>query len=95
MDGNGRWAKEKGEARYVGHQKGYLTLTETIEHCDSLGVSYLSYMPFQQKTWKRPKTEVSFLMTLLKKVLKKNSINSSVTTFGYVFMVIRGIISRY
>ncbi len=70
MDGNGRWAKEKGEARYVGHQKGYQTLTETIEHCDALGISYLSVYAFSTENWKRPKTEVSFLMTLLKKVLK-------------------------
>lgn len=71
MDGNGRWAEAQKKPRHFGHQQGYKTLTDVITHCNNLGVSYLSVYAFSTENWTRPKKEVSFLMTLLKTVLKK------------------------
>jgi len=71
MDGNGRWAETQNKPRHIGHQQGYKTLTNVITHCNDLGISYLSVYAFSTENWTRPKKEVSFLMTLLKTVLKK------------------------
>jgi undecaprenyl diphosphate synthase len=65
MDGNGRWAKEKGLPRIEGHKRGADSLRETIKTCMELGVKYLTVYAFSTENWNRPKTEVSFLMNLL------------------------------
>lgn len=66
MDGNGRWAKKRGELRINGHKEGMLVLKRTVESCKNMGVDYLTVYAFSTENWKRPKLEVNFLLNLLK-----------------------------
>ena len=65
MDGNGRWAKERGLQRSDGHRAGTETLRQIIRTSKDLGIKYLTFYAFSTENFKRPKTEVKFLMTLL------------------------------
>lgn len=64
MDGNGRWAKEKGLPRTAGHKKGVETVREIAIYANSLGIKYLTLYAFSTENWKRPENEVNFLMSL-------------------------------
>lgn len=70
MDGNGRWAKERGLKRTVGHEEGAKVVRNITKYCMSIGVKYLTLYAFSTENWKRPKLEVEFLMKLLDKYLK-------------------------
>jgi undecaprenyl diphosphate synthase len=65
MDGNGRWAQEKGEDRIFGHQNGVRSVRNCAEACAELGVKYLTLYAFSTENWNRPKNEVNALMQLL------------------------------
>ncbi len=65
MDGNGRWAKEKGEDRIFGHQNGVKSVRNCAEACAEIGVSYLTLYAFSTENWNRPIEEVNALMELL------------------------------
>ena len=67
LDGNGRWAVEKGLPRNVGHQKGANTLEEIIRASKGLGIEYITAYVFSTENWSRPKEEVDFIM---KEVIK-------------------------
>ncbi|WP_095294177.1 di-trans,poly-cis-decaprenylcistransferase [Helicobacter sp. 13S00482-2] len=69
MDGNGRWAKQKGKIRTQGHKKGIQTVREITKWCAKNDISYLSLYAFSTENWNRPKTEVDFLMKSLEKYL--------------------------
>ncbi len=69
MDGNGRWAQAHGLPRVEGHRQGANTVRRISEACRELGVSYLTLYCFSNENWKRPKEELSFLMSLLKTYL--------------------------
>ena len=71
MDGNGRWAKQKGKPRVFGHEHGAKTVRSTAESCTKLGISYLTLYAFSTENWKRPKLEVETLMRLLVSSLKR------------------------
>ncbi len=71
MDGNGRWAKQKGLMRAVGHQNGTKSVRETVEACAEMGIKYLTLYAFSTENWNRPKLEVETLMKLLVSSLKK------------------------
>lgn len=71
MDGNGRWAKARGEARVNGHKVGAESVRAVVEGCVELGVEYLTLYAFSSENWKRPKTEIKALMALLERFLKK------------------------
>lgn len=71
MDGNGRWAKEKGVRRSEGHRKGAEAVRQAIEGAGAAGVEYLTLYAFSSENWNRPADEVSDLMGLLKLYLKK------------------------
>ncbi len=73
MDGNGRWAKERGKQRIKGHEKGAETLREITMFCSKSGLEFLSLYAFSTENWKRPKSEVEFLMRLLGEYLKKEA----------------------
>ncbi len=73
MDGNGRWAKGKGKLRIFGHQGGVNSVREVSEGCAELGVKYLTLYAFSTENWNRPRAEVSALMTLLVKTIKKET----------------------
>ena len=64
MDGNGRWAKEKGLPRTAGHKRGVETVREIAIYANSLGIKYLTLYAFSTENWKRPENEVNFLMSL-------------------------------
>lgn len=73
MDGNGRWAKERGLPRIQGHRAGAESVREVIDACKELGVKFLTLYAFSSENWNRPKTEVSALMTLLEKFLQSKA----------------------
>ncbi len=70
MDGNGRWAKERGFPRVAGHREGVISVRDIVEVCGQLGIGYLTLFAFSTENWKRPKDEVSVLMRLLVKSLR-------------------------
>jgi len=70
MDGNGRWAKEKGQPRIYGHRQGVRTVHEITEAAAEIGIKNLSLYTFSTENWNRPKAEVSALMTLLSSTIK-------------------------
>lgn len=65
MDGNGRWAKERGLDRVYGHQEGVTAVRKTVEAASQAGVSYLTIYAFSTENWKRPDEEVDALMELM------------------------------
>ncbi len=65
MDGNRRWAKEKGLPSAMGHKKGVEALKATLRACNDFGIKYLTVYAFSTENWKRKKEEVDFLMELL------------------------------
>jgi len=69
LDGNGRWAKQRGLTRIMGHTKGADAVTKVTRHCSKKKVKQLTLYAFSQENWKRPKLEIKFLMRLLKKYL--------------------------
>ncbi|MEZ5303709.1 MAG: isoprenyl transferase [Verrucomicrobiales bacterium] len=73
MDGNGRWAKERGLPRTSGHRAGAESVRSVVEGCDEIGVEYLTLYAFSAENWKRPKTEVAALMALLERFLKEKT----------------------
>lgn len=75
MDGNGRWAKAKGRARTFGHIKGTRVAKKIITRCSRLKIKYLTLYAFSTENWLRPQSEVSLLMTLLSRYLKKETEN--------------------
>lgn len=71
MDGNGRWAKEKGKARIFGHKNALTAVRETIEGSAEIGVKFLTLYAFSSENWNRPRLEVIALMELLVSSIKK------------------------
>lgn len=71
MDGNGRWAKQKGFLRVVGHESGTKSVREVVEASAEIGIQYLTLYAFSTENWNRPKIEVKTLMKLLVKSLKR------------------------
>jgi len=89
MDGNGRWAKNKGLPRVVGHKKGIDTVRIIVEASANLGVQFLTLYTFSTENWNRPKAEVSTLMRLIVKSLKDeteqlNKNNIRLSTIGNI-----------
>ncbi len=81
MDGNGRWARQRGSTRVFGHKNGVKAVREVTEACAELGIKYLTLYAFSTENWNRPKTEVNALMSLLvstiaseTKTLMKNNV---------------------
>ncbi len=71
MDGNGRWAKQKGEQRIFGHQHGVASVRNVTEAAAELGIHYLTLYAFSTENWNRPKEEVDALMELLVSTISK------------------------
>ena len=71
MDGNGRWAKEKGEDRLFGHLHGVESVRNIVEGCAELGIEYLTLYAFSTENWDRPASEVTGLMELLVDTIRK------------------------
>ena len=71
MDGNGRWAKQRGKPRIFGHREGSNSVKAIIDTCARLEIEAVTLYAFSTENWKRPKDEVSGLMSMLKRVLKR------------------------
>ncbi len=71
MDGNGRWAKQRGLPRIMGHRRGVDTLKSLLRCCRDWGVPALTVYAFSTENWGRPNEEVDFLMTLFERVLQR------------------------
>jgi undecaprenyl diphosphate synthase len=71
MDGNGRWAKNQGLLRTLGHESGTKSVKEIIKSCAKLGIENLTLYAFSTENWNRPKVEVDTLMKILIRSLKK------------------------
>jgi undecaprenyl diphosphate synthase len=69
MDGNGRWARQRGLPRIEGHARGAQSVRTTVEECCRLGIGQLTLYCLSSENWKRPQTELDFLMTLLEQYL--------------------------
>jgi undecaprenyl diphosphate synthase len=73
MDGNGRWAKERGLPRRDGHRAGAESVRECVEACKELGVEFLTLYAFSSENWNRPAAEVTALMLLLERFLEEKA----------------------
>ncbi len=71
MDGNGRWAKQRGKMRVFGHYEGVESVRDVTEACAQLGVQYLTLYTFSTENWHRPITEVHALMQLLIRTVRR------------------------
>ena len=71
MDGNGRWAQARGQARINGHRRGVEVVREVTSLCAKAGVSFLTLFAFSSENWRRPADEVTFLKKLLATSLEK------------------------
>jgi undecaprenyl diphosphate synthase len=85
MDGNGRWAKQKGVQRVFGHKNGVKAVRETVTAAAELGISFLTLYAFSTENWNRPQSEVDALMAILvsslvdeKETLMKNNVKLNV-----------------
>ena len=72
MDGNGRWAKQRGLPRVMGHRRGVEAVRETVRAAGDCGISYLTLFAFSSENWRRPESEVSDLMGLLKAFIRRD-----------------------
>ena len=70
MDGNGRWAKNRGLQRLLGHREGYRTLRSVLLDCNELGIRFLTVYAFSAENWKRPESEVTGLMSLIERAAR-------------------------
>ncbi len=71
MDGNGRWARQRGLPRHLGHREGMKSVRETIEGALEVGIEILTLFAFSTENWQRPRHEVSALMALLQRYARK------------------------
>jgi undecaprenyl diphosphate synthase len=81
MDGNGRWATQRGLMRFQGHRQGARTVGKIVDYCVDIGIDCLTLYSFSMQNWKRPKLEVAFLMQLytryfigIRKTLKEHNV---------------------
>jgi undecaprenyl diphosphate synthase len=73
MDGNGRWAKERGEDRSCGHREGVISVRKVLEATTSIGLKYITMYTFSTENWNRPQEEVQALMSLLVSAIQKET----------------------
>ncbi len=71
MDGNGRWASQRGKSRVVGHHEGVVSVRDITEACAQLGVEFLTLYTFSTENWQRPPGEVNALMKLLLRTIRR------------------------
>ncbi len=73
MDGNGRWARQRGLPRIAGHRAGAESVRRSVDACKSLGIKYLTLYAFSSENWQRPESEIEALMQLLERFLKEKT----------------------
>ncbi len=89
MDGNGRWARQRGLPRVFGHKVGVESVREIVRVCAELGVEYLTLYTFSRENWRRPPREVKTLMAMLRHLLRReveelNRRNVSIRAIGRI-----------
>jgi undecaprenyl diphosphate synthase len=72
MDGNGRWAAERGLPRSAGHKQGIESLRRTVKAAADMGIEYLTVYSFSTENWSRPKAEVQFLLQLFRRFIRQD-----------------------
>ena len=72
MDGNGRWANQRGLSRTMGHNKGVEAVREAVKAAGEVGVKYLTLFAFSSENWKRPETEVNDLLGLMRRFIRRD-----------------------
>ncbi len=80
MDGNGRWAKQRGLERTKGHKEGAKTFKKIGEYCADIGIKYMTFYAFSTENWNRPKKEVLGLMELFKEYLREGDTRTDENT---------------
>lgn len=73
MDGNGRWARQHGMPRSIGHREGAKSVRDIVETAGVIGIKYLTLYTFSEENWNRPKKEITSLMNLLQHLLRKEA----------------------
>ncbi len=86
MDGNGRWARQRGKSRSMGHRAGTHATREVVRACGDLGVKVLTIYVFSSENWGRPSLEVRYLMHLLIEMVKKEvpELNKNNVKLGFI-----------
>ncbi|HEY1393670.1 MAG TPA: polyprenyl diphosphate synthase [Methylibium sp.] len=92
MDGNGRWAKQRGLPRLAGHERGGEAVRRTVRACLDLGIEYLTLFAFSTENWRRPPAEVSWLQRLFMQLLRREV--NALHEHG-VRLVVAGDIARF
>ena len=88
MDGNRRWAKERGLPAFAGHRKGYKRIEEIVKFAKSVGIEQLTFWAFSTENWNRDKKEINGLMRIFRQLLRKSSMkmltneNAKIVIFG-------------
>ena len=77
MDGNGRWASQKGKPRIYGHKKGVESFDKIVRYGKKIGIKFMTFYAFSTENWQRPAKEVSFLMELFRNNLKKSILDEN------------------
>lgn len=84
MDGNGRWAKQRGLERTEGHKVGAENFRKIVDYASRLGIKYMTFYAFSTENWKRPEFEVKTIMNLIRKYLKEMQLREAENEFsGY------------
>ena len=86
MDGNGRWATQRGRPRLFGHHAGAKRVREIVECCPDVGVEYLTIFAFSTENWKRTQVEVAGLMSLFRRYISKEMRSLSEYARGSVLL---------
>lgn len=71
LDGNGRWANQRGLPRNMGHRQGVKTLTKIVKECSKIGIKHLTVYAFSTENWNRPQKEIDYLMSLIERYLNR------------------------
>ncbi len=87
MDGNRRWAKEKGLPGLTGHAKGYQRIEPLVAHAQKIGITHVTFWAFSTENWKRDEKEIVYLMNLFRKVFKSNILHNLIKKGGRIVIL--------
>ncbi len=94
MDGNGRWATNKGMPREFGHRKGAEVFKDLVEYCGDIGIKHVTVYAFSTENWKRPQREIDAIMDLLLKYLGEAEQELTQKNFRIVFLGDKSVFSQ-
>lgn len=86
MDGNGRWAQNRGLPRAAGHKEGAEVFNRITKYCKKIGIKYVTYYAFSTENWKRPEKEVNEIMRLLDSYIKEAKEDNEKNRIRYIFL---------